>query len=51
MTHYWLAETLLELEGVTIERKTEQHLYLINKHGVRETIANTGEAIIDYLLA
>lgn len=42
--HKWL-----ELFGVILERETETHLYLCNKHGHKERIENNEQAYQDYI--
>jgi hypothetical protein len=44
-----LKRTILEHHGVKIERETEEALYVINKHGVRDVIAKTEVAFVDYM--
>ena len=51
MNTYKLAIDLLISHGVKIYRETDLHLWVINKHGMRDKIDKTEAEIMNYIFA
>ena len=51
MNTYLIAKTYLLDCGVKIEGESDDYIYVINSHGVRDTIINNESGIMDYIFA